>query len=162
MRWVYACSTCVTPIRGSWVNGEVGIKWYEEFETGLKSFEWLELVIWNKWWLDSKKQAWTVNLKSNVIHFGWKLIHYIYYKLWKKGTTERCQAWCQAWHHMNIFLVSGWILDALMICKHLGKSIEEFALGIDPKSLHATVLMQMVYNAVVQHSGRFLKYSMWQ
>ena len=45
-----------------------------------------------------------------------------------------------------------------MICKHLGKSIEEFALGIDPKSLHATVLLQMVYNAVVRHSGRFLKH----
>ena len=35
---------------------------------------------------------------------------------------------------------------------------EEFALGIDPKSLHAMVLMQMVYNAVVQHGGRFLKH----
>ena len=35
---------------------------------------------------------------------------------------------------------------------------EEFALGIDPKSLHATVLMQTVYNAVVQHSGGFLKH----
>ena len=37
-------------------------------------------------------------------------------------------------------------------------SVEEFALGIDPKSLHATVLMQTVYNAVVQHSGGFLKH----
>ena len=36
-------------------------------------------------------------------------------------------------------------------------SVEEFALGIDPKSLHATVLMQTVYNAVVRHSGGFLK-----
>ena len=35
---------------------------------------------------------------------------------------------------------------------------EEFALGIDPKSLHATVLMQTVYNAVVWHSGGFLKH----
>ena len=35
---------------------------------------------------------------------------------------------------------------------------EEFALGIDPKSLHAMVLMQMVYNAVVCHSGGFLKH----
>ena len=35
---------------------------------------------------------------------------------------------------------------------------EEFALGIDPKSLHATVLMQTVYNAVIQHSGGFLKH----
>ena len=35
---------------------------------------------------------------------------------------------------------------------------EEFALGIDPKSLHATVLMQTVYNAVVGHSGGFLKH----
>ena len=35
---------------------------------------------------------------------------------------------------------------------------EEFALGIDPKSLHATVLMQMVYNAVIWHSGGFLKH----
>ena len=35
---------------------------------------------------------------------------------------------------------------------------EEFALGTDPKSLHATVLMQMVYNAVVWHSGGFLKH----
>ena len=34
---------------------------------------------------------------------------------------------------------------------------EEFALGIDPKSLHATVLMQTVCNAVVWHSGGFLK-----
>ena len=33
---------------------------------------------------------------------------------------------------------------------------EEFALGIEPKSLHATVLMQTVYNAVIQHSGGFL------
>ena len=31
-------------------------------------------------------------------------------------------------------------------------------LGIDPKSLHTTVLMQTVYNAVVWHSGRFLNY----
>ena len=35
---------------------------------------------------------------------------------------------------------------------------EEFTLGIDPKSLHATVLMQTVYNAVVRHSGGFLKH----
>ena len=35
---------------------------------------------------------------------------------------------------------------------------EEFALGIDPKSLHATVLIQTVYNAVVRHSGGFLKH----
>ena len=35
---------------------------------------------------------------------------------------------------------------------------EEFALGIDPKSLHATVLMQTVYNAVIRHSGGFLKH----
>ena len=35
---------------------------------------------------------------------------------------------------------------------------EEFALGIDPKSLHTTVLMQMVYNAVVWHSRGFLKH----
>ena len=35
---------------------------------------------------------------------------------------------------------------------------EEFTLGIDPKSLHATVLMQTVYNAVVWHSGGFLKH----
>ena len=35
---------------------------------------------------------------------------------------------------------------------------EEFTLGIDPKSLHATLLMQMVYNAVVQYSRRFLKH----
>ena len=38
------------------------------------------------------------------------------------------------------------------------ESIEEFALGIDPKSLHATVLMQTVYNAVIQHSEGFLKH----
>ena len=37
-------------------------------------------------------------------------------------------------------------------------SSEEFTLGIDPKSLHATVLMQTVYNAVVRHSGGFLKH----
>ena len=37
-------------------------------------------------------------------------------------------------------------------------SDEEFTLGIDPKSLHTTVLMQMVYNAVVWHSGGFLKH----
>ena len=35
---------------------------------------------------------------------------------------------------------------------------EEFALGIDPKSLHTTVLMQTVYNAVIQHSRGFLKH----
>ena len=35
---------------------------------------------------------------------------------------------------------------------------EEFTLGIDPKSLHAMVLMQTVYNAVVWHSGGFLKH----
>ena len=35
---------------------------------------------------------------------------------------------------------------------------EEFALGIDPKSLHATVLLQTVYNAVVRHSRGFLKH----
>ena len=32
---------------------------------------------------------------------------------------------------------------------------EEFALGIDPKSLHTTVLMQTVYNAVVWNSRGF-------
>ena len=36
--------------------------------------------------------------------------------------------------------------------------IEEFALGIDPKSLHATVLMQTVYNAVIRHGRGFLKH----
>ena len=36
--------------------------------------------------------------------------------------------------------------------------IEEFTLGIDSKSLHATVLMQTVYNVVVRHSGGFLKH----
>ena len=36
--------------------------------------------------------------------------------------------------------------------------VEEFTLGIDPKCLHATVLMQTVYNAVVQHSRGFLKH----
>ena len=35
---------------------------------------------------------------------------------------------------------------------------EEFTLGIDSKSLHAMVLMQMVYNAVIRHSGGFLKH----
>ena len=35
---------------------------------------------------------------------------------------------------------------------------EEFALGNDPKSLHATVLMRTVYNAVIQHSEGFLKH----
>ena len=35
---------------------------------------------------------------------------------------------------------------------------EEFTLGIDPKSLHAMVLMQMVCNVVVQHSRGFLKH----
>ena len=35
---------------------------------------------------------------------------------------------------------------------------EEFALGTDPKSLHATVLMQTVHNAVIWHSGGFLKH----
>ena len=35
---------------------------------------------------------------------------------------------------------------------------EEFAFGIDPKSLHAIVLMQTVYNAVVRHSRGFLKH----
>ena len=35
---------------------------------------------------------------------------------------------------------------------------EEFTLGIDPESLHAMILMQTVYNAVVQHSGGFLKH----
>ena len=35
---------------------------------------------------------------------------------------------------------------------------EGFALGIDPKSLHTTVLMQTVYNAVIRHSGVFLKH----
>ena len=37
-------------------------------------------------------------------------------------------------------------------------NIEEFALGVDPKSLHAMVLMQTVYNAVIQDSGGFLKH----
>ena len=35
---------------------------------------------------------------------------------------------------------------------------EEFTLGIDPKSLHATVLMQIIYNAVVWYSRGFLKH----
>ena len=35
---------------------------------------------------------------------------------------------------------------------------EEFTLGIDPNCLHATVLMQMVYNAVIWHSRKFLKH----
>ena len=34
----------------------------------------------------------------------------------------------------------------------------EFNLGINFKTLHTKVLMQMVYNAVVRHSGRFLKH----
>ena len=38
------------------------------------------------------------------------------------------------------------------------KGAEEFTLGVDPKSLQAMVLMQTVYNAVVQHSGGFLKH----
>ena len=33
---------------------EVNIKWYKEFGIGLKRFEWLKLVIWNKQWLNSK------------------------------------------------------------------------------------------------------------
>ena len=40
----------------------------------------------------------------------------------------------------------------------LTSSGEEFALGIDPKCLHATVLMQTVYNAVIRHSREFLKH----
>ena len=44
------------------------------------------------------------------------------------------------------------------VCEASQLSAEEFALGIDPKSLHATVLMQMVYNAVIQHSRGFLKH----
>ena len=53
-----------------------------------------------------------------------------------------------------------WIRDKgfEICCASLGQPIEEFALGIDPKSLHATVLMQTVYNAVVRHSGGFLKH----
>ena len=35
---------------------------------------------------------------------------------------------------------------------------EGFTLGIDPKSLHATVLMETVYNEVVRHSRGFLKH----
>ena len=37
---------------------------------------------------------------------------------------------------------------------------EEFALGVDPKSLHVMILMQTVYNAVLQHSRGFLKHVM--
>ena len=40
----------------------------------------------------------------------------------------------------------------------MGYTGEKFALGIDPKSLHATVLMQTVDNAVIWHSGKFLKH----
>ena len=43
-----------------------------------------------------------------------------------------------------------------MTLGHMGS--EEFALGVDPKSLHAMVLMQMVYNAVVWHSSELLKH----
>ena len=39
-----------------------------------------------------------------------------------------------------------------------GSGGEEFTLGIDPKSLHSTVLLQTVYNAVVWHSRGFLKH----
>ena len=35
---------------------------------------------------------------------------------------------------------------------------EEFSLGIHPKRLHTMVFMQMIYNAVIQHSRRFLKH----
>ena len=37
---------------------------------------------------------------------------------------------------------------------------EEFGLRIDPESLHTAVLMQTVYNAVIQHSRGFLKHMM--
>ena len=50
------------------------------------------------------------------------------------------------------------MLEQLSNCTDVTSTAEEFALGIDPKSLHTTVLMQTVYNAVVQHSGGFLKH----
>ena len=52
-------------------------------------------------------------------------------------------------------------VQAKLSLKHkLWKQVvaEEFALGIDPKSLHTTVLMQMVYNTIIWHSGQFLKH----
>ena len=44
------------------------------------------------------------------------------------------------------------------VLTHWVPNVEEFALGIDPKSLHAMVLMQTVYYAVIRHSGGFLKH----
>ena len=68
-------------------------------------------------------------------------------------------------------MIFGWKHKALkdivvilkLYCDNIGNDEmqvpdEEFALGIDPKSLHATVLMQMVYNAIIWHSGGFLKH----
>ena len=49
-------------------------------------------------------------------------------------------------------------VGSLMYASMATHPIEEFTLGIDPKSLHAMVLMQTVYNAVVRHSGGFLKH----
>ena len=56
------------------------------------------------------------------------------------------------------FKASQWTFPGFWINCASMPTAEEFALGIDPKSLHATVLMQTVYNAVVQHSRGFLKH----
>ena len=57
-------------------------------------------------------------------------------------------------HHHPSVVISSMFLPCVccLLCD------EEFALGIDPKSLHAMVLMRMVYNAVIWHSRRFLKH----
>ena len=68
--------------------------------------------------------------------------------------------WCECNPSSSLYSSLSYSVSVIL-CPHLspsyGASTEEVALGNDPKSLHATVLMQTVYNAVIWHSGRFLK-----
>ena len=81
---------------------EVNKKQCKDFETLMKRFERLEVVLLNIQWR---------NLKIDLDHklevrsdtFWWEFVHDLYYKLQKKETENRCHTQC----YMNISLLSG-------------------------------------------------------
>ena len=77
-----------------------------------------------------------------------------------KGTGHRghnVHSACVRWHNRGVKGQRSWH-SRHAGAGHCRVNGEEFALGIDPKSLHTMVLMQMVYSAVVWHSRGFLKH----
>ena len=53
-RRIYACSTCIACIRDTWINDRGWYKVIRIIWDRFEKFEWLEFVVWNKWWLNSK------------------------------------------------------------------------------------------------------------